>query len=199
MAVATEAELCNLALARIGEREYIDNLDEDTVPAQACKVHYATARDAVLASFPWRFATHRAALALVANATRDGWLYVYALPTGLLEAQRIWAGRGVTPELRIPFELEGDATVGRVLLTDQPSAVLVYTARVEAVTRFPPLFIDTLAWRLATELALALPVKPNIAAVMEAKYKAALAGAAAQELRQSQEDAPPEAESIRVR
>ena len=43
---------------------------------------------------------------------------------------------------------------GRKLMTNQPDAALVYTARAEDPTQFDPLFVEALSYKLAAELAM---------------------------------------------
>lgn len=201
MAITTAAQLCNVALARVGQRQLLDNLDEKNEAARLCKALYGPARDAVLELFAWPFAMRRAALALLApGSERDGWAYAYDLPSECLAPREIWAGtRAPARDQRIPWALEDDATAGRILLTDQSEAVLLYTRAVETVGLFPPLFVDTVAWKLACDLALSLPVKPQLLPMLDRKYQMALASASAAALNQRQEDAPPDAEWIRGR
>lgn len=196
----TEAGLCNLALVRIGQRGLIDSLTENTIEAQVAGAVYESARDAVLEAFWWPFATERSELALVVDGERDGWEYAYAVPSPCVAPRYIWSGvRNPAREARIPFAIEHDAVFGRVLLTDQEDAQLIFTARVDVVALFPPLFVQALAWKLAAELALGLSVKPQVGMVMEQKYEAAVAVAAAVAFRDQQDDVPLAAESIRAR
>ena len=44
---ATDVEVCNLALVKIGQREFITDLGENTVSAQVCSAVYSTTRDAL--------------------------------------------------------------------------------------------------------------------------------------------------------
>lgn len=196
----SEAQVCNLALLRVGSRAVIQNLEEKTAEAIACKAIFELARDAVLAEVPWSFATRRATLALISGATRDGWQYVYDVPADFLAARYIYAGiRNPASDERIPFALEDDVNNELVLLTDAEDAVLVYTYRCTSPGLWSPLFVDALAWRLASDLALALSVKPQVGLAMAQGYEAALRKAAAADWNQQREDMPPEAEWIRKR
>lgn len=222
----TPAEVCNLALLRIGVRQYIGALDEQTQEAAACAVAYPNAREVLLARFPWRFALRRAALAALAGITYDGWSFAYALPTDCVEVRGFvsplsaggppWvspyvamygpSAEGYAPSVfwaglslyRAPYALEG-GDLGRVLLTNEAAPTLLYTARVEDVSRYPALFVEALAWKLASDLALALPTKAPLAQGCAAQYERALQQAAAQELRQGGPELPPEGESVRAR
>ena len=199
----SEAGLCNLALVRIGQRQLIDSLEEASVEAQTCKAVYASARDAVLGEFWWPFATKRATLALITDGERDGWEYAYSLPADCIAdgARYLWSGlRDPPAESRIPFTTESnDAGDGLILLTDEEDAILVYTYAVTLPGLFPPLFVQALAWKVASELALGLPIKPQVGLAMDQKYRAALATAMTASARARQLDAPDDAESIRAR
>lgn len=200
----SEAGLCNLALVRIGQRGTIDSLDEATVEAEACKVVYGPSRDAVLAEFWWPFATARSGtLAAITDGERDGWDYAYPLPADCIPdgARYIWSGLRDPPlESRIPFAIEAnDAGDGQILLTDLDEVSLVYTRAITAPGLFPPLFVQALAWKVAAELALGLPVKPQVGLAMDGKYEKALAKAIAASAKAQQRDAPLDGESIRAR
>lgn len=197
----TAAEICSLALLRIGQRQVIDDLDEDSVEAQVSKLLYEQTRDFVLASHPWAFATKRDDLAVVSGETRTAWKYVYALPTDCINPRYIHTGSRIPgPDERIPFAIEHNAgTTSRVLLTDMEDAELVYTAKIETVALFSPHFVDTLAWKLAAEFALSIPVKPQLGLVAEQKFEASLRMAAAVEMNAQREDQPPDSEFIRAR
>lgn len=197
----TATEICNLALGRIGVRQFINDLqNQKTTEAATARVFYEPARDTVLASFPWQFATGRAVLALTA-LERTNWLYVYTLPADCLAA-RYLVVEGVQeprPDQRAPYGLENDETVGKVLLTDLEAAELVYTRALEDVNLFPPLFVEALAWKLAADFALGIPIKPQLAASIQQGYSRAVAMAATQDFRQSQQGPEPQASYIRAR
>lgn len=206
MGVTTAAEVCNLALVAIGHTSFIDDLDEDSAEAAVAKAIYATARDACLERFAWKFAALRKALAdLGEAAVRDGWDFAYALPADCITPRAIVLEgvRAPSPEQRIPFDVEADASAlgrgnvdGRVLLTDQEDAWLIYTARVETVSLFSPLFVKTLSWDLAAGFALGVQKKPAVAMQMTAQYERALLVAEAGQLRGAREDRPTDSEFI---
>lgn len=193
----TAAQICNIGLLRIGQRQLLDDLDSDrSASGKACKALFADARNAVLAELWWGFATKRATLATVANATRDGWTYVYATPLKMVAAQYVYSGTR-NPAAPIAFELfEGETDGSTVLATDQAAAILSYTYQHETVIAWPPLFVDALAWRLAVELALAMQVKPQVGLAMQKSYLVALAKAQAADANQTRRDPRPDSELI---
>lgn len=197
---STPAALCNIALGRIGQRQFIQDLDDSSVEAATCKVFYEDALKAVLCAVPWQFATGRQVLAEL-TVTRTNWDFVYSLPDDSIFARYI-AVEGATeprPDQRIPFALEHDSTAGKVLVTDKEDAELVYTRFVEDVNLFEPLFVDALAWKLAGDLALAIPIKPQLGLKIAEWYTMTLGLAAAANFRQSQARAEPDASYIRAR
>ena len=155
---ASEVSVCNLALARLGIDVPIANLEtEQSKAASQCRLHYETARDAMLADFPWNFARRRAALAELADDPAEGWEYNYALPNDCLRVVAVipetgdrsvygvsWGRWGGTSwdwdywplaGYRIPYIIESRASEsGRRILTDEPNANLKYIARISDLT-----------------------------------------------------------------
>lgn len=189
-------QVCNLALSYVGNGQAINSLEENTLEAQQSKIHYGPTRDELLEGFPWRFATRRAVLAPLAD-TRTGWDFVYALPADFLAAQRIWNGeRRSRPDDEIPFQLEalgsGVNPSGHCLLTDQSAAELIYTSECPTVALWTPTFVQAVAWALAAKLALVVPVKPQLAAMVEQKAGLALRKARAAQLNGQHVDREPQ-------
>jgi hypothetical protein len=104
----SEAEICNKALARIGHKVFIDDLETDqSEEAEVARLFYADERDSLLMEAPWPFAVRRALLAEVNYTTepaRDGWARIYKLPADLLEPLYIWPG-GITVPTNISTPL----------------------------------------------------------------------------------------------
>lgn len=198
--VTTEAQLCNLALGMVGQRQLITSLTEDSTEAQLCAAFYPTARDLILSSRAWRFTTRRTVLSLSAE-TRTDWEYVYTAPPRLLMAHEIVSGmRPTPPGGQVPFDLElNDAGDALLILTDMEDAELVYSSKVTQVGLYPAPFVAAVAWRLATFLALSLPVKPALAQWVEGQAVNAQRVAAAHDLNSVQPSPQPTAEVIRER
>lgn len=200
MGLPSEAAVCNLALQRVGQRQLIDSLDEATTEAIACKTSFAIARDSVLESHWWRFATKRVALSLAPD-TSDAWTYVYVRPSDCLQPRRIWSGQRVDAEAdEIPFALEASA-IGDylVICTDEADAQLIYTKTSTNTSLWSASFTEAVAWRLAVDLTLVLPVKPQFASIAESMAKLRLAEAKAKDASEAKTDPEPEAGHIRAR
>lgn len=193
--VTTEAELVNLALARIGHRDYLDDLGEDSAEAESASQVYKTTRNALLARRDWNFASGELELALTTEE-RVGWGYCYALPADCLVARSIWPGeRRPGPGNAIPFATTlNDARTGRLVVTDQEAAILRYTVELTTVGLFPPHFVVALAAQLGAELGAALKVVPSgeltgLLRIAETEYSKAAAIDANEEVQDQQADA----------
>lgn len=150
---SADIEICNLALAHLGNSDGIANFTEASTPARACKQFYAQVIDEVLRDFPWSFARTFEALALVQAAPTAEWAFSYRYPSGALAIRRIPSGCRVdTAETRIPYIVARDAS-GLLLLTDKEDATVEYTARVDDVGLYPPDFVQTAALKLAAWIA----------------------------------------------
>lgn len=154
--MASVVEICNLALARLGDEATVASIDppEGSAQAEHCQRFYPIARDALLEMHDWSFATTRARLALLANTDTWEWQFAYAEPANAIRVLAILLPNGSATDDPQDFDREAnaDATVTKIL-TNQPDAVARFTVRVLDSTRYPPLFTDALAWLLASMLA----------------------------------------------
>lgn len=152
--MASVVDICNLALAHLGEDATISSIDppEGSAEAEHAATFYPMARDALLEMHEWRFATKRVLLALTASDTFE-WGYAYALPSGMLRALAVLPETSSAEDDGEDFDQQLDADDVQIILTNCEDASLKYTARVTDTTRFPPLFVEALSWLLASHLA----------------------------------------------
>ncbi|MBU0593360.1 MAG: hypothetical protein KKH74_06430 [Gammaproteobacteria bacterium] len=162
--MASEVDIANLALAHLGDTATVASLNppEGSAQAEHCARFYPIARDALLEMFAWGFATRRVQPAALASSTPE-WDYAYAMPADAINIIAVIppgssddysigmiSGGAYTPQA---FAREIDARGADVIYSDQPDAVVRYTAFVTDTTRFPPLFVMALSWHLASMLA----------------------------------------------
>lgn len=200
-AVTSDAEVCNLALGLVGQRQFINDLDEDTTEALVAKQFYAPLRTQLLKGFEWSFTRAEVALAQTLEE-REGWAYCYAEPSDLLKLRYLWAGARppVTKALRHPHErMLADDRGSFLVCTDLDGAVAVYSANVTTPALWTPEFVDAFAWGLAVRLAAGLAVKPQLAAMMAQGFRQAWLEARAADASAHEADVEPEAEHIRAR
>ncbi|HNB43398.1 MAG TPA: hypothetical protein PLL72_04295 [Burkholderiaceae bacterium] len=160
--MSTPVDICNLALARLGDEANVQSISppDGSTQAALCAQFYPIARDTVLAMRQWTFATVRAPLALlVGDAYHSPWAYAYAVPNQCLSLLKVLeadashdveVSGATTPQ---PFRVESLEDGQVAVLSNTPGAVAVYIMRVEDAGRFPPLFVDALSWLLASYLA----------------------------------------------
>ena len=173
--MATEVDICNLALAHLGDDATIATLSPPEGSAQAEKAarFYPIARNTLLQMHTWNFAAKRGNLALTTN-TLDQWDYAYVAPADMMSpisiisptAQNDYATRmsagdtpgGITSNYA-PTIVAGQYTPqqfaieGTYIYTNQENAMLRYQAFITDPSTFTPLFVITLSWHLASMLA----------------------------------------------
>jgi hypothetical protein len=152
--MASQTEICNLALSHIGSAKEITNIEtERSQEALACRRYYTIARDMVLRDFEWPFATRLVALGLVESDPNDEWRYSYRYPTDCLFFRRILSGvRNERPDQRIPHKIASDDT-GKLIYTDQQSAEAEYTILISNTDEYHPDFVMALSYMLASLVA----------------------------------------------
>jgi hypothetical protein len=158
--MATVVDICNLALAHIGDRANITSIDppEGSVQAEHCARFYPMARDSLLNMHPWAFASKRVALADISLVIvpPDKWQYSYAAPGDFMKILGVYDPNAMYDESKSEFEFELAVGVGgntRVLYCNAEGAIARYVALINDSATFPPLFVEGLAWLLASYLA----------------------------------------------
>jgi len=169
--MATEVSICSNALRRLGD-DPITSLTDDTERARLCNAFYTDARDAVLRSHPWNFAITRASLAKLSDTPAYGFNYQYSLPTNPYCLRVL--------EMEYPdyiFKVENVATHGRVLLTDEGTAKILYIARITDTNLFDPMFVDVLTAKLSLDLAYPVTNSLQVQQQMQKLYQTKLSEA----------------------
>ena len=147
-------------------------MTDDTERARLCNSFYADARDAVLRLHPWNFAITRASLAQLTDTPSHGFAYQYSLPTSPYCLRVL----GMEYEDYI-FKIENYSTQGRVLLTDESSAKILYVARITDTTQFDALFVDVLTAKLAVDLTYPITNSSALQDKMQKLYELKLSDA----------------------
>ena len=178
--VTSKVQICNMALQAAGTRSSIASLDEDSTEANACAAQYDAALEAALQAAHWNFARKQLALTLLKDATTsppgpvpEPWLYEYAYPSDCVQARYIvpqimsepglgpsaapnpfWTGP--TVRFLVSSDVDANGNDIKVILTNQPQAVLVYTKRIVNVGLYDGQFVQALANYLAALITLGL-------------------------------------------
>ena len=177
--MASAVDICNIALAFLGDTATVSSLNppDGSAQAQHCARFYPIARTSALELAMWDFATKRAILAQVDNSW-SMWRYAYAMPSDAMSVLAIlpqnalddYSAVACSPSYRPwpegyypppadsiytpqPFTIEMTSTGQQVILTNVCDAVVRYTFDVSDTTKFSGLFTQALAWLLASMLA----------------------------------------------
>ena len=176
--MASELDICNMALGHLGDSATVASIDppEGSAQAEHCARFYPMVRDALLEMHDWSFASRRKRLAQLDNPISQ-WAYCYAAPTDMVNPIAVldsnaqsdlasslpsdapsdpWGYAQIqVPGAQVPqpYVVEALEDGTEVVYTNQAGALLRYTARVTDPTRFSPLFVQTLAAALTSALA----------------------------------------------
>lgn len=199
--MASLVAIWNKALSGcLGERAAISQPDEQSAAAAVCRLHYDMTRDALLASHDWSFARRRVLLADLGSPPQL-WAYRYQMPSNCIRDRRITPGMaGAAVRYEVAGDVDDQGGDIQVLLTNISPAELVYTARVTNTELYPPLFVEALAWSLATATAdtITADTRRQDRAAKRAEYWTAIA--AADDLNRGMKgEIQPLPESLRVR
>lgn len=153
--MASEVEICNLALSRLGDSATVSSINppEGSAQAEYCATFYPAARDELLEMHAWGFATVRTKPARLEGA----WDYV--LPGNCLRVLNV-SGYG---DWTMGLSEEGR----RILHAEHEISEISYIARVTDTTLFSPLFTAALSWHLSSMLA-GIVIKGDVGAQMGA-------------------------------
>jgi hypothetical protein len=144
----TEINICNIALARLGDIGNVANIDPPEGGAQAehCSNFYPLARNTLLVMHDWTFARKQLDLAMVTPVS-DSYFYSFAKPLDMLTLRDVRADNK-----SVPFSMISNDQ-GQFILANEKSVQGIYTCEVVDPTFFSPLFVEALTWQLASMLA----------------------------------------------
>lgn len=151
--MATEVDICNMALAYLGDRATLSSINppEGSDHADHCARFYPIARAQILSEFPWAFASKRARLARLATEVAGG-LNSFALPQDCLKLISVHDDNATESEHIQEYALE--SFNGYTIVNCEPESVYVkYVATSVEESVFPAIFCDALAHLLASKLA----------------------------------------------
>lgn len=135
--MASEVDICNLALSHLGQSRQITSISPPDGSAEAALCHrfYPIARGLMLEAHYWGFATRRVALAATGTPP-DEWEYQYAVPSDMVGngIQALYIEGDNTPQ---EYAVERDGSTGNtVILTDIEDAEIKYTTLVTDVNKY---------------------------------------------------------------
>lgn len=153
--MATIVDICNLALSRLGDEATVASIDppEGSVQATHCARFFPMALDTMLDSHYWAFATQRASLVQLSAAPAFGWQYTYAQPNNCVNVIGVFLPGALDDKNPQAFEMESLPDGSTIIYTNVADAIARYTIRATDPAKYQPLFIESLVWLLASNLA----------------------------------------------
>ena len=148
--MASEIDLCNLALSQLGQSRQITAISppDGSSEAALCARFYPIARNTILESHYWGFATKRVTLADLGSPP-DAWAYRYAWPNEALLIQALYVD---TDDTEQEFAIESDST-GTVIYSNTDDAMVRYTALITDVNKYGGMVQQAITFMLSSFLA----------------------------------------------
>jgi len=152
--VSSKTEICNMACGHLGIGTTIADLDtEASQEARACRTFYDTVVQMAMRAYEWPFATKFQDLGLIESAPTGEWDYSYSYPSECLQLVRIIGGsRNETVDSRVPYKI-ANINSAKVILTDEPSAVVEFIYYNQSIEQWPPDFMLAVSFLLAKFIA----------------------------------------------
>lgn len=163
-------EIVNTSLQYIASQTTISALNDGSPAANAASVVYAPVVQLMLRELDPDFARFTAALALSgASSPVPPWAYEYSYPPDCVRLRQVRPpanGYNVNDpqpiKSNVAFDMIG-SVARKVILTNQVSALAVYTTSSVTEPLWDLVFADAVARRLANPLAMALSGRPDFA------------------------------------
>lgn len=176
--MVSETAICNLALSWVGA-DRIVSMDDPSEEGEWCRDNYPFIRDAVLEERLWSFA---AARKINTTGSRDEWdvMFKHAVPLDWLGVFRVYRdNQGGQTE----WEKEG-----RYVLSEDSTVYMWGTKRIVDTGYFSAMFVQTLAARLAAEMAIPLTESIKLQDSMWKLYVAKVAEATNRDAQQGRNE-----------
>jgi len=155
MSAPSLVEVFNLALIRAREKGLLLSPGQDNIAATILNTSYPVQRRALLKRYRWQFAFTRVVLSPSPPAPAFGWKYRMILPADFLALVAAnpdpQGSRETLTDAPETYRIENNE-----LLADVDKMYVMYIRDETNVTRWDPLFVDAIAYKLAHDLALGL-------------------------------------------
>lgn len=173
--MATQTDIANIGLRRIGANRLSNLTTDSSKEAVVVRDLFDEARRDVLGQHNWNFAIKRASLTASDTDPTFGWDYTYPLPENFIRMISVHPIDSDTAS--VPYKLEFQTSDDRVLLTDSNQIYIRYVFDQQDMNLAPASFVDSLAWRLARDLAFAMSKSASTAELAGRAYERALSKA----------------------
>ncbi len=194
--MASQVEICNMALGHAEQEAKLQDINEGTPEADACKLYYDPILENMQRDHSWNFTNSFIVLASVGNPPAP-WLYKYAYPVGCLRALEIVNPDG--PDAgRVPFKVVHENGT-KFIVCNLEGATLNYSAKVTDPNLFDPSFTLTFSWVLSSFVAPILAGRGDIADRCSKNAARAWLSATVDDSNEGEEDLDETADYIKAR
>jgi hypothetical protein len=145
----TDIQICNLALARLGDSR-ITALTDATAQAQYCSLFYTQTVEELQTEFDWQFCRKLASLTADATSPAFGYSRRFAVPSDFLRLIRL---NGIDEDENFS---KWEIVDGFIHTDLSAPAQIEYIASVTTAAKFPAVFVEILSAKLAANLAMPL-------------------------------------------
>ena len=159
-------DICNRALARLGEKPNITSIDppEGSVSAMHCAIFYPMVLSTLLERHHWTFARKRQRLAMT-SLEAGRWEYAYARPHDCVRILNLFAGNDTSVSSKRNKHIQTDKAIDveyyevyrigdqLVICTDIRDAFIEYITNDIPIGMYSPSFTEALSLFLAVDLA----------------------------------------------
>ena len=183
--MASEVEICNMALGRIGE-DPILSFDDGDKASDLCRDNWESVRDVTLKAIAPSCAVRRTTLVRSVDTPAWGWDYQYVLPTGYLkllspsssESSELYEVEGYSPSFK--YEIED----GKLLCNDEGPIGIKYVFRQVNTTKYDATTVEAMVLAMASVLAWSLRNIRSLSESLMGQFKELVADASGQSTRE---------------
>ena len=169
--IQSPADALNAALTALGSMDRIGNLYDGSLVSKKALDIYGQTRDALMIDGDWEFLERNTAGTLLKTAPSAylvpwtstypplPWMYEYSYPSDALKIRSVKPTSVFVPNFDPqpwPYSVDNDSSFTppqRVILTNVPNAIIVYTGRVTDPTTWDADFTEEFILTLAKKLA----------------------------------------------
>ena len=172
--MASQVDICNLALANLGQSPDITSINppDGTKYAASAALFWPIALDKILTEYDWGFAVRVSALSAVSVDLPEAWEYAYALPASFLKPILLQDSEQADPHCGIDYEIRGG-----ILYCNSSDVVLRHVYRNTNTGEYTNAFVLAFGALMAHFLAAPVTKDPAVSAAWLNMYKSYLATA----------------------
>lgn len=159
--MTTKIEICNRALAKIGDDYTITSFYDEIKTARFSELLYESTKNMLLRSYPWRFAVKRFNSPELAETPAYGYNHQYLIPWDCLRV------------LSLQDENLEYAVEGRNILVNNDGGSLRYLGikKVDDPNEYDEMFTEALVLKLAVEFAIPIAASTSLRDSLRADFK----------------------------